>query len=1435
MELRDELIKSGMGDIIKNGNGLRGLLGNTADEGRYVKVDNPSTYIEVRIGKDFSLDFFGCKDGQERLLYSEEDSTSKKDLNSFIKDNFSNSEYVEWTNEVESLFPYNDVIFEETKDNNMEIDTQENEQYEAVEIPPLSPEEVDQREELLKDIVIENYQADDDPDEDEAPNVDENLLENPPENEEISAEPYISPSSLMDIGDEYKSMIDIGYIAPAINKEVKKDIESLRTENSNIGKMFGGVVDTSDIYRFNHRDLPIDKLSTYISPDIKGAGISFVSVTQTINTDKAFVTNFNENIDGNRMYGMYCPVSIVSFEYRIKGEHTNRLDAYAVNDLGQVYGRIDAVSDKEHQFLARETDTLDFLDMASNDSVRKFSFMKNSDMKIDSESLEKLKSILAGRNDELLDKISDRIIDYLSSDSIQGGYSALYAKMSDIEADIETYRDNSDFLKSKYDVDILHKIDDLDSVGREIIDTIKVLRDTDQDTPEYKNLTTELASLKENYEHKLEDIKQASNSPERIDLSKANKNNVDSSEQASYIRQDFELKYEGLYDENGALRISDTSSSESRFVELIKKETVSAPINAEIPAINDKYNASAIEAKKEFVESWNQTVGNEKMQLHIKEQTGEIYTEYGTRVDRKSAVSNTKDEDGRDDYKVYFDEKESRYTMLELGEMGLVEGRHGIVDQKSENYQEFLAYKIDGDTAIGDISIKVYESLHEDIDQREFDNLEGNIKHIDSRLASELEREGLHDSTEAKEIIDKADTKKADIDIKDEPLDERSMVENEQSGDPEFDSPKIKHISKIGNSGAEVEISNEKIAQIDKYLEKRENAIEKTKAELTELKNKISACDKILSGFEGKTEYFLMNSPAYQYTYMTMCNYISDYVKVGGKVGENCYIKSDVSKVELTANNIAYLNALSHNAIGGILGIIVTEIQVKHAFNVDIERNTGVEKTQETQDFDKTPLKERLSNLIDNAVSALSELAFNDIENTDEKNDDLENEKSDGVDRDNADFKSDVDAKNDEIDREDKDNLDNKEESVDKLESDNGTDHIVPTEKEVDVNSSEKPELDVNTNESHEDIERQDESMDVEASKIDESSAIDAETADDTDKKPEETAISDHEFEERDNNKVTAAVSDDEDDSNVSVAKDGDATDLEDSPDNKEKDEVVTEQKQNNLADKIKDSLDGDRDDFLDVINDAIRDDELSPEDLMDQFSDAIIDYIGENVPDQEYFDESVTNDDGIPVINDESIMDIGEKINIVAESLSQDTGINATDIRESIFNDFHESGSISENVINAIDYATAQNSMDAEPTTIEYLNYGDIDIDELQSIQDENQFEPQINDLETSLDMTISSVELKDDIQDGVEASYIADIIKDRIGGNVDIPESSINNMVEQQISNDINNGVWDELTFNPNDYVDACVENISEQIINYNPDDPVSNDVSKELGLMS
>ena len=45
MELRDELIKSGLGDIIKNGNGLRGLLGNTTDEGRYVNVDNPSTDI----------------------------------------------------------------------------------------------------------------------------------------------------------------------------------------------------------------------------------------------------------------------------------------------------------------------------------------------------------------------------------------------------------------------------------------------------------------------------------------------------------------------------------------------------------------------------------------------------------------------------------------------------------------------------------------------------------------------------------------------------------------------------------------------------------------------------------------------------------------------------------------------------------------------------------------------------------------------------------------------------------------------------------------------------------------------------------------------------------------------------------------------------------------------------------------------------------------------------------------------------------------------------------------------------------------------------------------------------------------------------------------------------------------------------------------------
>ena len=356
--------------------------------------------------------------------------------------------------------------------------------------------------------------------------------------------------------------------------------------------------------------------------------------------------------------------------------------------------------------------------------------------------------------------------------------------------------------------------------------------------------------------------------------------------------------------------------------------------------------------------------------------------------------------------------------------------------------------------------------------------------------------------------------------------------------------------------------------------------------------------------------------------------------------------------------------------------------------------------------------------------------------------------------------------------------------------------------------------------------------MDIETSKIDESSAIDDETADDADKKPEEIAISDHEFEELDN-KVTAAVSDDEDEPKVSIAKDSDASDSEDSPDNKEKDEDVTEQKQNDLADKIKDSLNGDRDDFKDVINDAIRDDELSPEDLMDQFSDVIIDYIGENVPDQEYFDESVTNDDGIPVIDDENIMDIGEKINIVAESLSQDTGINASDIRESIFNDFHESDSMSENVINAIDYATAQNSMDAEPTTLENLSYGDMDIDEIRSIQDENQLEPQINDIETSLDMTISSADLNNDIQDGVEASYIADIIKDKVGSNVDIPESSINDMVERQMTNDLNNGVFDEPTFDLNDYIDACIDNVTDQIVNFDPDD-VGNDVTNETDFV-
>ena len=1436
MGLRDELIKSGMDGDIKNGNSLKGRLGNISNEGKFVNINEPSTYIEVRLDKDFSLDYFGGKNGEEHLLYSESDSSSKKDLNNFIKENFSNSEYVEWSQEIESIFPYDSVISDyiendslfENRDLNNSIDMAAETEQSMVEkesdserdnieeaVRPLSPEEADRRDELQKDIELENVQDGVvDENDDEVPDVDESYIENITNDEKNEAEPYISPSSLIDIKNEYNTMLDVGYIAPAVDDEIRKDIIQIREQNPNVGKMFSGIVDTSSIYRFNHKDLTTEKLSPYLSEDIKSNGVSFINVSQTIGTDKEFLYRFKENIDGNKMYGTYCPISIVTFEYRLKGENSNRLDVYAVNDLGKVYGRIDAVSDKEHIVLGKETDTLGFLDMTSTDSIRKFSFMKNDTDGISSNSLDKLKAVLSEENDGLLDKMSDRIADNLLSDAISGGYSALYEKMSDIENNIELFRDNSDFIKMRSDVEISHKIEKLDSVGKQIVDTIKEIDKNKENPVNNTELSAKLDALKADYEVKIAEIKEFAHSPERQELVEANKDNKDCFEKASFVRQDFELKIEGLYNTDGKLRVNDTGNSENRFVELIKKETVSSPLNTDIPAVNDKFNTTAINAKKEFVDTWNKMDGNENKQLHVKENTGEIYTEYGTRVDRKSAFSETKDEYGRSDYKIYFDPGESRYSTTELGKMGLAEGRHGV-DLKSESYQEFLSFKLDDETAIGDISIQFYETARDGISQRDIDNLEGDIEHIDNRLSASLEREGMQDIEEAREIIDVSAAQKAD-DSEDKGNVVKKAVETgtvgreiktDVSGDPEADSPKTKYISKIGNPDASVELSDKKMAEIEKNSDSLKNKeIENAKNILSEIKTKIEACDRALSSFEGKTEYFLMNSPAYQYANMQINEYIKDYEKAGGKIGEGCFLKSGVSQLESVATNISYLNALSHNGIGGILGLIVTEVQIKHAFKADMKAAIG-------NDMEKISIKDKISGVIDKVVDTISEISFDDTDFTNN----IEDDGAQDLDRSEYDSSKNIE----ETENEDIDDSNMKNNDIDSSDSEN-----IPIEE-----SNEKPEdLDVSENDTHE-TDNSNISEEIDSSEIE--SADENITTSETEDFNEDTDSDDQTYDfkqdnnvedKEENDKISAAISDDFDVVESHPSESDDITVHREDKDNlsyteKSDDADKTNVDDKDLEGKIKDSFDGDKEDFEEVINDALQDEKLTPEDLIDQFSDVLTGYISENISDAEYIDESSINGDGMPEINNEDIMDIGEKINIVADSISNDTGINADGIRDSILSDIKATDSISDNIANAIDYAIAQNSIDAEPTTIEALSYGDIDIDELQSIQNSEDYEPAINDIESGLNNRISTDDFTGEIEAGVDMTQIADIIKDQVSENVDIPESSVNNLVEQRIADDAENGVFNNPSFDMESYIDSSVAAVTDQVVNYDP----------------
>lgn len=1468
MNLRDALVNNGLDDNIKQGNRLKGTLGNATEEGLYVNVDNPDIYIDISRDVEGGMVFTGHINGESTVLFSEYGTDNKNAMNKFIKEHFQNDGFIEWTDEIDSIIPFDLLSDSMTVEDSVieygiedvdygdieplteeEADVLEQQNMEAdpdvLEADTAEPHTISEEESvILEEHPVEEVIYQDD-EEDVPPPDDIDIELNEKEDEpEADAAPYQTHSSLIETEEKYMSMVDAGYIPPVLQNELSGHIQDIREQSPDFGKMIGGIVDTSSSYHFSNKDLPIGKLKEFFTDEAKEMKFEYLRVHQSSRVDEGFSAKFSENIGGTKMYGIYSPVSVVTFEYRLKGEDTNRFDIYATNDLGTVYTRLDSISDKEHVLIGEKT--LPFLDRTSIDSPRAFKFIKEAgENGINPDSLDKLKEKLSEQNDELIEKISDKISDNLSS--IEPEYRSLLREMSDTEDKIGTCLENSDYLKAVSDETLLKKIAEIDTIKGKIVDKITEIGNYEKGSGQHVSLLGDLDKLKSQYQEKLDEIKADAEAPERKEILSAREDNRESFEAASSIRQDFEEKYDSLY-QDGELRLSDVDGI-PRFIELVSKEIVSYPSVKTIPAINDSVSEKAIEMKQNFVDKWNHTDGHEKMQLHLKTDTGEIYTEYGTRVDMRSADADTTDENGRADYKVSFKESECAYSKDDMAKMGFAETEKGF-DTKSESYQEFLSYKV-GEISIGDIGKEVYREIRNDRDSKDISTLKSDIEHIDSRLGNALELANLHDIDEAREIIDSS----RENDIDSESDEDKSSNDDAskgaenivfKSGNPIADSPKTKYISKIGNVDAKVEISDRKMSQLNNKSDiAKARAINEITGKLEGIKEKIVACDRILASFDGRTEYFLTNSPVYQFTYGKMCDYVLEYKDAGGKIGNDCFIKSDVSFSEKLASNINYLTALNNNGIGGIVGLVVTAVRVEHAFAKDMGRFEK-EAVVSKPDVEKISIKDRISSLIDKVASVTSEIVYDDMELV---NEDFENELPEesmdaGTDTEDVshndedpvengtdvDFNEDIDtSKEDFMDDEDfieDDSITNdpQSEDMDEIETESdgtnehGRENGIEEGPDDKADSADKPEQNVvmedaseeviDTGDNTEDItDSEDNPVDMTDESENNMASEDEDSTPDTENIESEENMqspghTDNETEAPDKEskeKTTDAVAGEETDSLIETEADKSETDI---------------------ADEIRDSLDGDKEDFEKAVDDAVSSDELSPLEVVDTFSDIMSDYIDNMLGSA---DETGASDRENLSLDD--IYDVADKINTFADKLSDEVGIDADSIREALHDNLAENG-IGTDLIEDIQGAEAHISMDAEPQSIENLNYGDLDINDLQTIQTQlengESLENQIDMMQNDIEKELSDPEISNEMDSGIKMSEIADEIKNDIAERVDIPMNEINDVVEQSIAQDVK--LFDEPDFEAEQYIEAKTDDLCTQIDNMETD-PIEN----------
>ena len=783
---------------------------------------------------------------------------------------------------------------------------------------------------------------------------------------------------------EYAPVIEKGLIPPVMRDKgeysskisiANEKISEIRENGQpDFGKMLGGTIDTAKEVRPLY-GISIEDVKQYI-PDEQKDAVSKVNVF--VDRGKGV------NISAKSSFGMvrardFSVANITTFEF-IMEKGPRHYTSFITDDLGSVYRSVPGYENTMQMDI--EGTQISFLDRTNIDSPHHFSsveklsrdengslvkdekghFLRETvdgkPVSISEEDLSALRTAIEEYIPTGLDKISEKMESDILDKKTE--IENVIPAQTQVVSELNAMYDNLETLKEYIAGDIETKAVSKDEtpineIAKNIVDTI----DEINSNPNNKVLVEKLDDLKVQYKDCLEAFWSAGSN---LDLQEyGNFSEISESTDAlKEILNDAEAKLDTYktkvseYDQ--VLNTISSLSSEDRFIMISLADDA---VN-DVPTVLDKEtietfkaDADAIVLKEKLVKEWNDDPDHKDMRLSVDKNTGEIWSQYGFKVEC----------DKENNHKNSFNPEK---MTVDRNNTPLFETeKSGVFDE--ESIETFAASKVPNtDIKIQDIGKVFYdETVRKGISLDKIENLsKGGFRDKGFELGRAINgTTGL-----SKDSIDFANniwTEISGIEIKTEQMESKSSDNLEKSEsaaiakDNRRDSLSRNDIERIAKTA-----NNRAFGKIDRTVnvELSDTKLSEYKEKLSNIKERILELDDKMTSYNNWPPLLVSGNFYFNNYKLEYDRCVYRYEKMGGKVGEGCFISKGVSKAELFAD---FLSCIRSNLIESTIEqiFIGTDIDDKETDQIkDIEKGEVSENVEqepdESEDVEKPDVTE---------------------------------------------------------------------------------------------------------------------------------------------------------------------------------------------------------------------------------------------------------------------------------------------------------------------------------------------------------------------------------------------------------------------------------------------------------------------------------------------